>query len=60
VPTKVDLFPGVPHGFRRFADLPSSRRYDELLIENIRWALGSETTEFGTDMKINVVSPLDK
>ncbi|KAL1955021.1 hypothetical protein VTO42DRAFT_312 [Malbranchea cinnamomea] len=41
VPTKVDVYPGVPHGFRRYGDgLPSAcKRWDETIYEGIKWAL---------------------
>jgi acetyl esterase/lipase len=41
VPTDVTVFPGVPHGHRRFGDgLPqASRRWDEVVTNGIRWVL---------------------
>jgi acetyl esterase/lipase len=54
VPVKVHVFPGLPHGFRRFADLPSSRRWDELMIENIKWALGNPQANTGSELSLNV------
>ncbi|BCS28060.1 alpha/beta hydrolase [Aspergillus puulaauensis] len=48
VPTKVHVFPGLPHGFRRFSALPSSRVWDELLVRNCQWILSdSQESEFG-------------
>jgi hypothetical protein len=39
VPTSVNVFKGVPHGFRRFGDqLSVSKRWDEVMEEGIRWA----------------------
>ncbi|KAK4120121.1 alpha/beta-hydrolase [Parathielavia appendiculata] len=44
VPTNVHLFKGVPHGFRRFGDkLSASKKWDEVMENGIRWALGSHT-----------------
>ncbi|KAH6995903.1 Alpha/Beta hydrolase protein [Ilyonectria sp. MPI-CAGE-AT-0026] len=40
VPTDVNLFQGVPHGFRRFGDsLSASARWDKVMEDGIRWAL---------------------
>ena len=40
VPTDVHVFPGVPHGFRRYKDkLSESKRWDEVMSNGIGWAL---------------------
>lgn len=39
VQTKVHIFQGLPHAFRRFNELPSSKRWDELVVESIKWCL---------------------
>ncbi|KAJ5783080.1 Alpha/beta hydrolase fold-3 [Penicillium paradoxum] len=40
IPTNVHVFPGVPHGFRRFgAKLSESKRWDEVMSDGIAWAL---------------------
>lgn len=42
VPTRVDVFPGLPHGFRRFGDrLTECRRWDRVIVEGIGWALSN-------------------
>ncbi|CAI7667363.1 unnamed protein product [Penicillium pancosmium] len=43
VPTDVHVFPGVPHGFRRYGDklAASSKRWDEVMTNGISWALSS-------------------
>ncbi|OAA68638.1 Alpha/beta hydrolase fold-3 [Niveomyces insectorum RCEF 264] len=53
IPTKVHVFKGLPHGFRRFTELPSTSRFDGLLEECIRWGFenGVETRQ-STDWKI--------
>lgn len=39
VATSVNVFKGVPHGFRRFGDkLSVSKRWDEVMVEGIQWA----------------------
>lgn len=38
-PTKKHVFSGMPHAFRKYPDMPSSKRWDELTIEGIRWCL---------------------
>ena len=38
-PIKKHVFPGLPHSFTRYHDLPSSRRFDELMVESIRWCV---------------------
>ncbi|KAH8695617.1 Alpha/Beta hydrolase protein [Talaromyces proteolyticus] len=42
IPTKVHVFPGLPHGFRRYSSLPSSRVWDELLLESFKWILSTD------------------
>ncbi|KAJ5098028.1 hypothetical protein N7532_005029 [Penicillium argentinense] len=40
VPTNVNVFRGVPHGFRRYGDrLSASKRWDEVMSDGISWAL---------------------
>ncbi|KAJ6183963.1 hypothetical protein N7519_005264 [Penicillium mononematosum] len=39
IPTNVHVFPGVPHGFRRYKQLPDSKRWDEVMSDGIAWAL---------------------
>lgn len=56
----VHVFPGLPHGFRRFADLPSSRRWDELVVESIKWALNDETPAVELDMQITIEIPFER
>lgn len=42
VPTEVNVFPGVPHGFRRYGDkLSASKRWDEVMSGGITWALSN-------------------
>jgi len=55
VPVHVHVFPGLPHGFRRFDDLPSSRRWDELVVEGIKWSLSDDTMTYGSELSLNVV-----
>ncbi|CAK7233716.1 hypothetical protein SBRCBS47491_008706 [Sporothrix bragantina] len=47
IPVKVHVFPGMPHGFRRYSDLRASWRWDELLVEGCRWFLSSDKTSSG-------------
>lgn len=39
VPTKVHIFPGLPHAFRRYSNLCASKRWDQLLVESCEWLL---------------------
>ncbi|KAL4865920.1 hypothetical protein BDV12DRAFT_173729 [Aspergillus spectabilis] len=40
VPTKTNVFKGVPHGFRRYGEkLSVSQKWDEVVFEGIKWAL---------------------
>jgi hypothetical protein len=43
-PTRTHVFPGLPHGFRRFGTLPSSTVYDRVVAEDIQWCLGEDDT----------------
>ncbi len=48
VPTDVNLFLGVPHGFRRFGDKleKECKRWDRVVVQGILWALSApEATE---------------
>ncbi|KAJ5604591.1 Alpha/Beta hydrolase protein [Penicillium lagena] len=40
IPTSVYIFPGLPHGFRRWQDLPATKVFDARMLESIRWTLG--------------------
>ncbi|KAJ5227451.1 uncharacterized protein N7469_007457 [Penicillium citrinum] len=48
VPTDVHVFPGVPHGFRRYGNkLAASAKWDKVMAEGISWALSNpEHTPF--------------
>ncbi|KAB5514913.1 Alpha/Beta hydrolase protein [Coniochaeta sp. 2T2.1] len=39
VPRRVHMFPGMPHAFRKYDDLWSSKRFDDVLLLLINWAL---------------------
>ncbi|KAE9374237.1 alpha/beta-hydrolase [Stipitochalara longipes BDJ] len=54
VSVKVHAFPGLPHGFRRFNDLPSSHRWDELVVENIKWTLNKKKEKQSTEVCIHL------
>lgn len=41
VPVRVDVYPGMPHGFMQFP-LKTSQRSDEDLIKAVEWLVGSE------------------
>lgn len=40
VTTDVNIFPGLPHGFRRFNQLASTKVFDSLTIDLIPWVTG--------------------
>lgn len=42
VPTKTHVFPGLPHGFRRFTTLWSAKRWEEVIGESIVWCLSED------------------
>lgn len=44
-PTSVNIFPGLPHGFRRWAQLPPAKESDEKTLELIRWLLGLDDVD---------------
>jgi hypothetical protein len=44
VPVQTHVFPGLPHGFRRFVTLPSSTELDLLLAKSILWCLSDDAT----------------
>ena len=37
MPTKKHVFPGLPHAFCLFDTLDSSKRWDDLMMESLRW-----------------------
>ncbi|KAN0094235.1 Alpha/Beta hydrolase fold [Hyaloscypha variabilis] len=39
VKTDVNVYPGVPHGFRRYGELEASQQYDKDLLEAFKWLL---------------------
>jgi hypothetical protein len=40
VPTNVNVFEGLPHGFRRFGErLSECKRWDIVLVDGIKWIL---------------------
>lgn len=42
VPTNVNVFKGVPHGFRRFGEkLTVCKTWDRVMEEGITWALNT-------------------
>jgi hypothetical protein len=44
VPVDVNVFKGVPHGFRRFGDrLSASKRWDDVMANGILWSLNNPT-----------------
>jgi hypothetical protein len=51
VPTRVNIFPGLPHGFRRFGSLKASARWDELVVEGIQLCL-SDSLENSTKVEL--------
>jgi acetyl esterase/lipase len=42
--TKVHVFPGLPHGFRRYTELASTNRWEELIVLTIQWCLSTVST----------------
>ncbi|KAI0160857.1 alpha/beta-hydrolase [Hypoxylon sp. FL1284] len=42
VRTKVHIFPGLPHAFSSFRKLPSHRRWNEVLLDSLRWAMADD------------------
>ncbi|KAL7628459.1 hypothetical protein AAE478_002662 [Parahypoxylon ruwenzoriense] len=42
VQTKVHIFPGLPHAFNAFTQLPSHKRWNEVLLDCMRWAAADE------------------
>lgn len=53
VPTDVNLFWGMPHGFRWYEDdIPSSKRWDKVMEEGVSWALTKPVpNEFDVKLK---------
>ena len=52
VPRRLHLFKGMPHGFRKYDDLWSSKRFDELFLLLINWAL--DRTVSSTDTRAHI------
>lgn len=53
VPTDVNLFWGMPHGFRWYEDdIPSSKRWDKVMEDGVSWALTEPApNEFDVKLK---------
>ncbi|KAK3945496.1 alpha/beta-hydrolase [Diplogelasinospora grovesii] len=45
VRTKKHIFPGLPHAFRKYPDLPSSKRWDDLTVESVQWLLRDDSAK---------------
>jgi hypothetical protein len=45
IQVKVHVFPGLPHGFIFFRDLPSTKRWNDVVIQNIKWVLQEQKAE---------------
>ena len=44
VPTKLDVYPGLPHGFWAFfPQLSGSKKHDEDAREGLEWLLSNDT-----------------
>ena len=55
IPTRVHIFPAVPHTFRSCDGLPSAAVFVERLIQSISWALGDDVR--GNQWAIENVGP---
>lgn len=55
VPRRVHMFKGMPRGFRKYDELWSSRRFDELLLLLVNWAL--DRTLSSSDVGFHVEQP---
>lgn len=52
VPTNINIFRGVPHGFRRFGDkLSASKKWDNVIDEGIKWALSNPVATHQFEIK---------
>jgi hypothetical protein len=60
VVTKIYVFSGLPHGFSGIRSLPSSKRWDELMVESISWALQDQHPVLGSEVPIIVEIPVEK
>lgn len=40
IQTSVHVFPGQPHSFRRWTEMPAATAFDDRTVDCIRWALG--------------------
>jgi hypothetical protein len=52
IPRRVHLFPGMPHAFRRYGELWSSQRFDQVLMLLINWALDRTASADDTGVHI--------
>ena len=56
VPTKLDLYPGLTHGFWAiFTMLPQAEKYKEDLVKGYSWLLGIEPRKVETGPTETVV-----
>ncbi|KAH8682084.1 Alpha/Beta hydrolase protein [Xylariales sp. PMI_506] len=52
VPTDINVFVGVPHGFRRYGDkLPNSAHWDKVMENGVRWILSKPSATRVFDVK---------
>ena len=44
VPCSVVVYPGFPHGFSAFTELPASKKYREDMLNGLKDLIGGEIT----------------
>lgn len=52
VPTDISLFKGLPHGFRRYGNLTEAARWDRVMEDGIRWAVGKPSPSYEFNVKL--------
>ncbi|KAL2067199.1 hypothetical protein VTL71DRAFT_1623 [Oculimacula yallundae] len=57
VPTKVHVYPGLPHGFRRWNQLNATHAFDGAILDSIGWALGHNSPQLDRGGHWDVYNP---
>ena len=52
VPTDINLFKGLPHGFRRYGTLTEAARWDKVMEDGIRWAIKKPSPSYEFNVKL--------
>ncbi len=51
VPTDINMFKGLPHGFTAFRQLSAVARWNKVIEDGIKWAVGDPAPSYEFNVK---------